>query len=204
MPYDTPNINQIFGVCILNKNVKLSQSDLNGRLCYDFGTDRYLKFAPKIYINNVYSITAWIKLRTHVNTHSYILEFGEGIYNNMISVYIFTYNNMLSLSSSHVNGTTGFGNDIWSNTPIRLNTWCFVSTTYDGINLRLWINGIESGSKSMAMNPNINRLINYVGCNIEENYNFDGFIQNLNIYNNVLTQTDLQNLMTKSSYTCLI
>ena len=77
-------------------------------------------------------------------------------------------------------------------TPIPLNTWTHLASTYDGTTLRLYVNGIEAGrvpvSGSMIQSPAPLRL----GGNAVWGEYFAGRLDEVRLYNRALSATEIQ------------
>ena len=79
---------------------------------------------------------------------------------------------------------------------LAANTWTYLTETYDGATLRLYVNGVQVSS--MARTGNILTSTNPLqigGDSIYGQY-FQGLIDNVRIYNTALTQSQIQTDMT--------
>jgi hypothetical protein len=73
-----------------------------------------------------------------------------------------------------------------------LNTWTHVTGTYDGTNLRLYINGVLASTKATTqLMPNSASAL-YIGGNAGWGEWFSGTIDEVRIYNRALSQTEIQ------------
>jgi len=88
--------------------------------------------------------------------------------------------------------------------PFVAETWMHVAATYDGVTLRIYIDGQEVDSDEEVPLPreNTNMPLNIAGDNgcssIGRNF-FTGKIDDLRIYDEALSQADIQDIMTPAS-----
>lgn len=88
------------------------------------------------------------------------------------------------LVGSTTYGTTG-------GSPLSVNTWAFLSTTYDGTTLKTYVNGALIGSRTISGKIFTTSDPLTIGGDWS-NEMFSGIIDNVRIYNTALTQTQLQ------------
>ena len=90
----------------------------------------------------------------------------------------------------------GVDNGVGSNTAIAVGAWAHVAMTYDGAQLRIWVNGVEAAApraKSGAIETNTNLLrIGGVGGAFPEGHYFQGLIDEVRIYNRALSEAEIQ------------
>jgi hypothetical protein len=78
------------------------------------------------------------------------------------------------------------------NSALPLNAWSFLTTTYDGSTLRMYVNGNLVSSRAVAGNiVETNGVLRIGGDSIWGEY-FAGLIDNVRIYNVALSQTAIQ------------
>jgi len=82
-----------------------------------------------------------------------------------------------------------------SNTEYSLNQWHHIVVTVNGGNVAFYLDGQPDGSGSVGGTPT-NALDLYIGTThpVDSYYNFDGLIDDVRIYNRVLTETEIQEL----------
>ena len=110
--------------------------------------------------------------------------------------YTATNNIVLFLS----NNGTSFVSKLWSFTP-TLSTWYHIAVTFDSSagSAQLFINGVTKGTVTGLPNSIYNSNVAFViGSNpTVGNYQFDGLIDDVRIWNDVRTSTEIANNMNK-------
>ena len=145
------------------------------------------------------------------NAYSFNNEFSASIW---FKVDLYNYVDLLS-SSTKVNRLTfvtyadghmsfAMGNGTWSNNvvssagSIQDNEWTHVFGTWNGTNISLWINGELIGRNSMPQSyVDINDTFS-IGQRQGGSYNFDGFIDEVKIYNVSKTDAEVLEIYRKS------
>src|SRR5204863_1499266 len=79
---------------------------------------------------------------------------------------------------------------------LALNTWSHLATTYDGANLRIYVNGTQVATKAITGNLLTSTGVLRIGGNSVWGEYFSGLIDELRVYNRALTATELQTDMT--------
>ncbi|MFG2037519.1 LamG-like jellyroll fold domain-containing protein [Dactylosporangium sp. NPDC048998] len=76
-----------------------------------------------------------------------------------------------------------------------LNTWTHIALTYDGTNLRLYVNGVQVSTKAISggLQQTSNPLS--IGGNAPYGEYFKGLIDEARVYNRALTQAEIQTVM---------
>jgi hypothetical protein len=73
-----------------------------------------------------------------------------------------------------------------------LNTWYNVVGTYDGSNMRVYVNGVLKNTKAQTGTLATNSVTAKIGTFQGTNYNLTGRISNVSIYNRTLTAQEIQ------------
>jgi hypothetical protein len=82
-----------------------------------------------------------------------------------------------------------------TSTKLALNTWTFLSSTYDGTTLRMYVNGTQVGTKAISGSIFVTTDPLKIGGDWSLEM-FTGLIDNVRIYNTALTQAAIQIDMT--------
>lgn len=73
-----------------------------------------------------------------------------------------------------------------------LNTWYNVVGTYDGSNMRIYVNGVLKNTQAQSGTLATNSVSAKIGTFQGTNYNLTGRISNVSIYNRTLTTSEIQ------------
>ena len=137
-----------------------------------------------------FTISVWV-LPQQVGYFSRILDFGDGQGANNV---IFG----LSLENSkkpyiYLKSTSG---NLVSNTALTLDQWQFLVATFDGFNVRIYLNGQNVMTQPSAFTFPLIRTNCFIG---KSNWNSDGFsssiLDDLRFYNRALTDSEVTQLM---------
>ncbi|HEX5988995.1 MAG TPA: LamG-like jellyroll fold domain-containing protein [Solirubrobacterales bacterium] len=130
------------------------------------------------------TLEAWVKPTTNVGWRTAILkERGSDL------LYALYASNG---SKPRTESFTGVENTAAGTTALPLNAWSHIASTYDGTNLRFYINGTLNATKvtSGAMPNTANPL--RIGGNAVWGEYFSGLIDEVRIYNRALNETELK------------
>jgi hypothetical protein len=75
---------------------------------------------------------------------------------------------------------------------LPLNTWTHLAATYDGANLRLYVNGNQVASKAQTGNIKVSGAALRIGGNSSFGEYFKGLIDEVHVYNRALSQAEIQ------------
>jgi len=100
------------------------------------------------------------------------------------------------LRPAPANSTTDQGVRQASHTAIPLNTWTHLATTYDGANMRLYINGVLVATKAQTGSIAVgNQPLRIGGNNVSGEF-FRGIIDEVRVYNRALSAAEITTDMT--------
>ncbi len=165
------------------------------------GTTQYVSVPdnPSLDITEAITLAAWIK-PNRIGTQ-YILRKGiqssgdaGGVNGYELSLsnpgnVFFRFNQASHGDTYRVNSTTIH--------PADGNTWVHIAGTYDGVTLKVYINGILSDSLTPSNPINIatnNQPLN-IGAQSSGSVNFDGDIDDARVYNTALSEIEIQGLI---------
>jgi hydrogenase maturation factor HypE len=87
---------------------------------------------------------------------------------------------------------SGSDREATGTSPLALNTWTHLAATYDGANMRIYVNGVQVGSRAQTGNMlTSNRTLRIGGNSIWGEY-FNGLIDDVRVYNRALSATEIQ------------
>src|SRR5439155_23016874 len=75
---------------------------------------------------------------------------------------------------------------------LPLNTWSFLSATYDGTTLKLYVNAVQVGSKTIGGNIVTSNDVFRIGGNSVWGEYFSGLIDEVRIYNRALSNAEIE------------
>lgn len=85
--------------------------------------------------------------------------------------------------------------DAQGTTPIRLNAWSYLTATYDGVTLKLYVDGVLMGSRTLSGNLLTSTGPLRIGGNSIWTEFFKGNIDEVRVYNRALSQAEIQSDM---------
>ncbi|MHC4546533.1 MAG: LamG domain-containing protein, partial [Planctomycetota bacterium] len=162
---------------------------IGGALHFD-GTNDYVDCGDTASLQitgNAISLAAWVKYETAEAAEGGIVMkttddwwadgYGLYVYSGAIKFYVYDWT---------VAAYKSFTAD---------NQWHHVAGTYDGSNVRIWVDGVEGTPYSFTygMNSAANSL--QIGRGASNAYNFAGALDDVRLYNAVLTEADILGLL---------
>ena len=83
-----------------------------------------------------------------------------------------------------------------TNTQLALNTWQFLAATYDGLTMRIYIDGVASGTYPYTYTmPSMTRSACFVGKNPWNQGSSSSYLDDLRFYNKSLSLCEINDLM---------
>jgi hypothetical protein len=154
------------------------------------GTHKYLLIETDttLYLTNQFTFEAWIKIPTTVDSANRVI-FGKGK-DNLTTAYQLSLTTAGKLHIYMDNDTSTVG--LESDDVLQSGRWNHVAATYNGSDLRLFINGTESGSASVSKHILNSAEPLYIGkslTNSADSY-FNGEIDEVRISSIARTASD--------------
>jgi hypothetical protein len=156
-------------------------------------------------ITNAITISAWIK--TTNTSQEAILErwqYGTGVNKRAFCLEVLSNKVYFGLSKD---GTSANSKWLTSVTSVNDGTWKYITATFDGTTMKIYINGVLDASVSAGFTSIFASTGNLHIGKQEYNsgvfgYPFIGTIDEMKLYNKALTLSEVQSLyaLTKSSY----
>jgi len=170
--------------------------------------------SPDYEFTNQITVAAWIKWSINPGPNSNTHE-GESKWATLVTMSGYIYRDSGQFWLQHASSDLGFQwavrttvlkDSISSATKPLINKWYYVVGTYDGSNMKLYVNGVQENSK--ALTGNINTYSSDFKLNIGRIANgyrlFTGNIDEVRILKTVLTQQQIiQQMYSKSSISIL-
>lgn len=127
------------------------------------------------------SRTMSLWLRSDYVMKSYFMAYGSTSSNRYFSLLIG--------DSYYLLGFVAWSNDHELDTEYDLTQWVNYTATYDGSNLKLYVNGTLSKTISMSLDTGTSDL--YIGSRTGGEEAFNGYLAGCRIYNRVLTDDEI-------------
>lgn len=199
-PGDSSGTNDSAGSCGSGDNTQMWNNGTTGRrnasLDFDGSNDYVLvNDSPALRGFSAFSVSAWVKADSKGNFERVLDKRSNSSTNTDREYTLFFTDDTDQKIQFSVWGESGTGRDAISDTAFPLGEWKHVVGTYDGSFVRLYIDGIlQSFSQNQTGNVNnaINNLIIGDSGLLSENYNFDGQIDEVKIWNYALTEHQIK------------
>ncbi|HPG40294.1 MAG TPA: FlgD immunoglobulin-like domain containing protein [bacterium] len=167
--------------------------------------------SPAFELTNKITVTAWIKWTTDPKLWSVANhDEREGQYSTYLA---YATHNTLDITTEHglfwlrntktsnkvqfmVENSSGTKATATSSTSLSSGTWYFLAGTYDGTNVRLYLNGTLEDNAGLTGNIRANTDCRLNMGRIPWGYGFYvGYMDEVRVWNVALSQTDIQNQM---------
>ncbi|NOG46832.1 MAG: hypothetical protein HND50_16440 [Calditrichaeota bacterium] len=131
------------------------------------------------------TLSSWIYIHSFNGSYPRIIDYHEGVADRLIlAINSNTSNIQFNINDIQVLSDT-----------LPLNFWLHALATYDGVNMKIYINGVLENIKSTDTEININNNKPIIIGNSSGGIRpFDGAIDDIRIYNRALTEDEIQTL----------
>lgn len=137
------------------------------------------------------TFTAWVKRNGSQATFRRFVNKSDG--GGSSGYQIFTYSTTNRLGCYLENGGTNSG-DVDSGWLIPDSVWALIAVTYDGSNIRFYGNGVLRNTIEYVGGIGNSAIAARFGTNHNNDRNFNGRIDDIRIYNRVLTDSEVYQL----------
>jgi hypothetical protein len=142
--------------------------------------------AASLDLTNGMTLEAWVYPTTGTGWRTVILKEKSG------GLTYGLYANSSSARPGIYINTGGSDISVAGTTTLSLNTWSHLAATYDGATLKLYVNGVQAGSRSTTGNMQVSTSSLRIGGNTIWGEYFKGRIDEVRIYSRALTQAEIQ------------
>ena len=170
-----------------------STGRIGSGLYFDGSTGAYVSVptSSSLEMTGQISFAAWVK-PTNPNRDAPIIAKEGG---NLLSYWFGVHYNKFGVLLSNNSGGSWAVNDRAQGT-ITANEWSFLVCTWDGSTIRHYLNGQLVGTTSFTGSLYVSSAFLSIGINsLFDGTRFEGYIDEVRIYDNALTQTEVLNLM---------
>jgi|GEM_PF-921678 len=163
--------------------------------CLEFdGADDYVTCGTINLSGSAITLEAWIKAESFQSSSPYIKNImGEESSGNAAFIRL----GDASLANNKLQFVLYFGSDqvkLDGNTALSANIWYHIAATYDGTDMKIYINGIEDASQNQSGSFDANSTF-YFSKDEIDNRSFDGFIDEARVWNDARTEAEIRQNM---------
>lgn len=170
----------------------ISDTSSGGAYAYDFdGTDDYIDVTSSGVPASAYSVSLWQYSTRSVNNNAF--NAGDTSGNRTVNIA-----GVKAGQSGDNHGHKSGGTSYWvSNPTVRTSaTWYHYLLTYDGSELKLYVNGVYVANLTGVPNTNWTESRCWVGQYIGSGFFFQGRMDDIRTYGRPLTQSEITHLAT--------
>jgi glucose/arabinose dehydrogenase/fibronectin type 3 domain-containing protein len=141
--------------------------------------------APSLDLTTSMSLEAWVRPASVTNWRTVLLKEQPGQL-----VYGLYANNEGNRPSAHV--FIGGDRELRGSARLTANAWTHLAMSYDGTNVRLYVNGTQAAALALSGSILTSNSPLRIGGNTVWSEWFSGLVDDIRIYNRVLTQAQIQ------------
>ena len=147
----------------------------------------YLKIPPGIYVENDFSVTAWVNLKAN-KTYSVLTSFSneKGKDSVWIGFKHLSFYVEISNASNHIFLMS-------STTPLTVNKWTYVAFVLKNTTGYMYLNGKDDNNAPLTVPTNQKTELNFIGQDYLNStlYLADAVYNNLKIYKGAMTTEEI-------------
>ena len=160
------------------------------------GDDDYIDIGESAVLEpaSVVSISTWFKRDGVQDTWVPLFQYGD-VDTDPYGAYAFQFNNTADDDITFKISTSGASTEMTANTTINDGEWYHIAGTYDGSDMRVYINGAETNSTGKSGSLDGYGAIGLrIGTQVGSGRYFDGVIDDVRVYNRVLSAEEISRL----------
>jgi len=184
--FEMENADATVGVNATNEGASFSVGEFNQAVSFN-GSSRFSVPSTTL-TDNIFSYSVWINPTVSSAEAKYIVDFTTG-------------RNILSAGSTMNENISAFNGTDWVNCgfAVPLNSWTHIVLTSNGSTFKIYKDKVLANTSTVAM-ASMGAGEWAIGSNRSSNVsNFSGKIDQLEIYNRVLVQSEIDKLFTQTS-----
>ena len=144
------------------------------------------------------SVAAWVYPNTFGsgNDEDRIVLKGQGWHaNNLYTLDLDERQAVFTLHGDAPDSCTGSLKCARGSTTLSANTWYHITGIYDGADIKVYVNGVEDGTHNVgSITGTANNENLQIGGRSDSTDMFDGFIDDVRIYNRALSADEIQKI----------
>lgn len=162
--------------------------------------------ASKIDLTNGLTVEAWVNPTAMAGWETVVMKERGAAGTGLLSYALYAHDGAPQagtfagpaayLRMAPAASTTDQGIREASHTPLPLNAWTHIATTYDGANMRFYINGVLVATRAQTGNIAVGNQALRIGGNNMSGEFFKGLIDEVRIYNRALSAAEISADMT--------
>jgi len=171
----TSNANN--GADSVNTSTRATTGEIDGALLFQNASSNSVSLddSASLHVSSTFTFQGWVNVSS-----SPVGAYGLLTCTNPIGYnYAFLLNNNRSMQYRENNSSSGAGNNIGAVVP--LNTWTFVTATFDGTNIRFYQNGALSATAASALGDSTFGACFMGGSFSSSNSYFDGTLDEMRL-----------------------
>ena len=169
--------------------------DSAGKLggCYTFGSGKYMRATPasSLMQAKAVSVACWVKITSWNSSYDCLMSWADGTSWTNSRVTLARNNTSSKLCFTIANGTNY--TTVNCTTNLALNTWYHIVGTYDGSNIKIYINGNLEGTATSTLSIVYAGAFNIGGWS-GNNYPINGSLSDIRLYNHCLSPMEVKEL----------
>lgn len=169
-----------------NSNVTYGTGKINNGAIFNGSSSAFTFATVPVTGSSSFSVSFWLKAGSLVSGMS-VLHFGTDASNQAFNVY-------LDASSKIAANFTGGGGQVTSTTSLSTSVFQLVTMTYDGTNVRLYVNGNIENTSSSYTSANIGTTNKFIGKYAGNTNWWNGSIDEIGMWSRALTGSEITQL----------
>ena len=154
------------------------------------GSTSFINVGNQAPFNMTAAITmeAWVNPAQHKSIATVLAKFGDVLNNDAYTIQIRN-----GIPYAFIRSPQGVWHDAVSSVSIPTNQWSHIAGTFDGTTVRIFVNGVQTGSKAYAGTINVSNATFKIGgaSALLGGQNFNGLIDEVAIWNTARSAADI-------------